>query len=219
MRALFDKIKNFSIITIVASVVIGAVLLIKPDEALQFVSIACGATMIVLGAASWIYYFAKDKSLFLAGLGSIVLVVGIFVCVKYESIVSFLLFFFGLFILVSGIINLLTSFRSRKYGLGSWAISLVLSVLTVILGIIILVNPFDSMLSIIRFLGAGLLIYAVVDIITFVQVKKVATIIKNEINEAVDNINDAVDDFNKSIGDDYSQVSQNEIDVDGKEID
>lgn len=219
MKELFNKVKNLSIITIVASVVIGAVLLIKPDEALQFVSIACGATMITLGIASWIYYFAKDKSLFLAGLGTIVLVVGIFVCIKYESIVSFLLFFFGLFILVSGIINLLTSFRSRKYGLGSWAVSLVLSVLTVILGIVILVNPFNSMLSIIRLLGVGLLIYAVVDIITFVQVKKVASIIKNEINEAVDNFSDAVDDFNKAIENDYSPSSQNEIDVDGEEVD
>lgn len=219
MKELFNKVKNLSIITIVASVVIGAVLLIKPDEALQFVSIACGAAMITLGIASWIYYFAKDKSLFLAGLGTIVLVVGIFVCIKYESIVSFLLFFFGLFILVSGIINLLTSFRSRKYGLGSWAVSLVLSVLTVILGIVILVNPFNSMLSIIRLLGVGLLIYAVVDIITFVQVKKVASIIKNEINEAVDNFSDAVDDFNKAIENDYSPSSQNEIDVDGEEVD
>ena len=55
MKDLLIKIKNFSIITIIASFVIGLVLLIWPNESITAVSILTGVTTILLGVTALIF--------------------------------------------------------------------------------------------------------------------------------------------------------------------
>lgn len=184
MREFFGKIKNLSIITIIASAVMGIVLLARPGETLYVVSMICGITMIALGVGALISYFVKDRNMLLIILAVISVVMGIIVCVKYKSIVSILLFLFGLFILISGIVDLITSIDVKRYGFGDWIVSFLMSLVTVVLGLLIVVNPFSSSLAVIRLLGISLIVYAVLDLIAFIQVKKVAKAVK----EAVINI-------------------------------
>lgn len=184
MREFFGKIKNLSIITIISSAVMGIVLLARPGETLYVVSMICGITMIALGVGALISYFVKDRNMLLIILAVISVIMGIIVCVKYKSIVSILLFLFGLFILISGIVDLITSIDVKRYGFGDWIVSFLMSLVTAVLGLLIVVNPFSSSLAVIRLLGISLLVYAVLDIIAFIQVKKVAKAVK----EAVINI-------------------------------
>ena len=184
MREFFGKIKNLSIITIIASAVMGIVLLARPGETLYVVSMICGITMIALGVGALISYFVKDRNMLLIILAVISVIMGIIVCVKYKSIVSILLFLFGLFILISGIVDLITSIDVKRYGFGDWIVSFLMSIVTAVLGLLIVVNPFSSSLAVIRLLGISLLVYAVLDLIAFIQVKKVAKAVK----EAVINI-------------------------------
>lgn len=184
MREFFGKIKNLSIITIIASAVMGIVLLARPGETLYVVSMICGITMIALGVGALISYFVKDRNMLLIILAVISVIMGIIVCVKYKSIVSILLFLFGLFILISGIVDLITSIDVKRYGFGDWIVSFLMSLVTAVLGLLIVVNPFSSSLAVIRLLGISLLVYAVLDLIAFIQVKKVAKAVK----EAVINI-------------------------------
>lgn len=184
MREFFGKIKNLSIITIISSAVMGIVLLARPGETLYVVSMICGITMIALGVGALISYFLKDRNMLLIILAVISVIMGIIVCVKYKSIVSILLFLFGLFILISGIVDLITSIDVKRYGFGDWIVSFLMSLVTAVLGLLIVVNPFSSSLAVIRLLGISLLVYAVLDLIAFIQVKKVAKAVK----EAVINI-------------------------------
>ena len=91
MKDLLIKIKNFSIITIIASFVIGLVLLIWPNESITAVSILTGVTTILLGVTAWISYFAKEKSIILATAGTVCIIIGVIICVKYQSIIAILL--------------------------------------------------------------------------------------------------------------------------------
>lgn len=184
MREFFGKIKNLSIITIISSAVMGIVLLARPGETLYVVSMICGITMIALGVGALISYLVKDRNMLLIILAVISVIMGIIVCVKYKSIVSILLFLFGLFILISGIVDLITSIDVKRYGFGDWIVSFLMSLVTAVLGLLIVVNPFSSSLAVIRLLGISLLVYAVLDLIAFIQVKKVAKAVK----EAVINI-------------------------------
>lgn len=173
MKEFFVKLKNLSIITIVAGFAIGILLLLQPGETVQLVSMLCGITVIILGAGAWISYFSKFKSTILAILGTLAIISGIILCVKYKSIISVVLFLFGVFILVSGVVDFASAIDAKRNDLKSWIISLIMSVATIILGLLVIVNPFDSMLVITRLLGAGLIVYAVMDLISFIQVKKI----------------------------------------------
>lgn len=181
MRAFIEKLKNLSIITMIASAVIGIILLARPDEALYTVSMLCGITIVALGIGAAISYFANDRNVFLIILSVIAIITGIIICVKYKSIVSILLFLFGIFILIGGIINMITSFDAKINGLGDWIVSFILSAVSVIMGLIIVINPFDSSLAVIRLLGVSLIVYAVLDLVAFIQVRKVAKAVKDAV--------------------------------------
>ena len=204
MKDLLIKIKNFSIITIIASFVIGLVLLIWPNESITAVSILTGVTTILLGVTAWISYFAKEKSIILATAGTVCIIIGVIICVKYQSIIAILLFLFGIFITISGAVDLITSFYSKAGGLGTWGVSTVLS-----LAVLIMVNPLHTSQALVRLVGAGLIVYAIVDLVTFIQVKRVAKEIKEEFKNIEPPIVDA----------DAKEVNNDdEIDSDGREV-
>lgn len=183
MRDFFIKLKNLSLITIAAGLIIGILLLFQPDKTVQFVSILCGITVIMLGVGAWISYFTKVKSTILAILGSLAIIAGIILCIKYESIISTVLFLFGIFILISGIVDFVSAIDAKKNDLKSWIVSLLMAAATIILGLLVVVNPFSSMLVLTKLLGAALIVYAVMDLITFIQVKKV---VKYSLSEQID---------------------------------
>lgn len=174
MNGFLMKIKNLSLITIIASVIIGMVLLIRPDEALQFVSLVCGITVLLLGIGCWVTYFAKNNSIFMAVVGTLALIVGIVVCVKYKSIISILLFIFGIFLIISGVIDFISAIDAKRNDMSSWVVSLVMALAIVVAGIVITVNPFSSIVFVTRLLGGALIVYAVMDLICLVQIRKIA---------------------------------------------
>lgn len=183
MRDFFIKLKNLSLITIAAGLVTGILLLFQPDKTVQFVSILCGITVIMLGVGAWISYFTKVKSTILAILGSLAIIAGIILCIKYESIISTVLFLFGIFVLISGIVDFISAIEAKKNDLKSWIVSLIMAAVTIILGLLVIINPFDSMLVLTKLLGAALIVYAVMDLIAFIQVKKV---VKYSLSEQID---------------------------------
>lgn len=183
MREILIRIKNLSLITIAAGFIIGIILLVRPDESVEFISILCGATVIMLGVGAWISYFTKFRSTFLAILGTLAVVAGIILCVKYRSIISAVLFLFGIFVLVGGVVDLVSALEARKNDLKSWIISVVMAVIAIVLGLLVIINPFNSVMALTRILGAGLIVYAVMDLITFIQIRKM---VKFTLNGQVD---------------------------------
>lgn len=173
MREFLIKIKNLSLITIAAGFIIGIVLLVRPDETVQFISILCGVTVIMLGIGAWISYFTKFKSTILAILGTLAVIAGIILCVRYRSIVSAVIFLFGVFVLVGGIVDLISAIDAKRNDLKSWIVSVIMSAVTIILGLIVIINPFDSVMVLTQLLGAGLIVYAVMDLISFIQIRKI----------------------------------------------
>lgn len=173
MREFLIKIKNLSLITIAAGFIIGIVLLVRPDETVQFISILCGVTVVMLGIGAWISYFTKFKSTILAILGTLAVIAGIILCVRYRSIVSAVIFLFGVFVLVGGIVDLISAIDAKRNDLKSWIVSVIMSAVTIILGLIVIINPFDSVMVLTQLLGAGLIVYAVMDLISFIQIRKI----------------------------------------------
>lgn len=177
MRELFIKIKNLSIITVIVSLLIGVVLIIRPGESLKLVSLLCGITVIALGIAALFSYFTKYKTTVLAVLGVISIIGGIIISVKYQALMSVIVFVFGLFILFSGVVDFFGAIDSKRNDIKSWIVSMALAVVTIIFGLLITVNPFSSVVALTRILGVGLIVYAVMDFISFIQIKKIAQMV------------------------------------------
>lgn len=188
MRNVAVYLKNLSLITMIAGLITGIILIAKPEQSVQFICIIFGAVLILLGIGSVISYFTKLKLTFLAVIGVILVIIGVMVCIRYDRLVSAVIFLFGLFVTISGIVDFVSALDARKNNLKSWIFSIVMSVGVTILGIIVLVNPFDSAILLTRLLGLSLIIYAMLDLITLIQVRKIFKL-KTVKLDGVDEIN------------------------------
>lgn len=188
MRNVAVYLKNLSVITMIAGLITGIILIAKPEQSVQFICIIFGAVLILLGIGSVISYFTKLKFTFLAVIGVILVIIGVMVCIRYERLVSAVIFLFGLFVTISGIVDFISALDARKNNLKSWIFSIVMSVGVTILGIVVLVNPFDSAILLTRLLGLSLIIYAMLDLITLIQVRKIFKL-KTVKLDGVDEIN------------------------------
>ena len=75
------------------------------------------------------------------------------VCYGIAGVILIIPFVIGMFIVVEGILNIVRSFQLRQWGFERWLYDLVLSVLLLILGMIIVVNPFDAALVSVMMIG------------------------------------------------------------------
>lgn len=172
------RIKKFSLATIAVSAVAGLLFLIFPAQCIKYISLALGISLIAIGIIAVIGYFADRSSAFSLALGIIVLITGIVVCAKYKAIISLIVVIFGIFILITGLVDFATSIKAIvTLGISGW-FTLVLSAITSVFGIIAITKSTELTETIVQFIGASLLIYAVLDLISFFQVKSIANRIK-----------------------------------------
>lgn len=184
-------LKKFSISTIIVSAVLGVLFIAFPGKCIQYISLFVGAALIVIGAVAVVTYLLDKNTILPLVLGIIVLVTGIVICAKYRQIISIIVVIFGIFILISGLVDFVASFKSIAIlRLSGW-FTLVLSVITIIFGIVAITKSAALTDSIVRFIGAALIIYAVLDLVSFIQVNAMAKKIKQKIDAQSDIIVEA----------------------------
>ena len=189
-------LKKFSISTIIVSAVLGVLFIAFPDKCIQYISLFVGAALIVIGAVAVITYLLDRNTILPLVLGIIVLVTGIVICAKYRQIISIIVVIFGIFILISGLVDFVASLKSLAILRISGWFTLVLSVITVIFGVVAITKSAALTDSIVRFIGASLIIYAVLDLVSFIQVNAMAKKVKQRINEGSDIVVEAQEQDN-----------------------
>lgn len=189
-------LKKFSISTIIVSAILGVLFIAFPDKCIQYISLFVGAALIVIGAVAVITYLLDRNTILPLVLGIIVLVTGIVICAKYRQIISIIVVIFGIFILISGLVDFVASLKSLAILRISGWFTLVLSVITVIFGVVAITKSAALTDSIVRFIGAALIIYAVLDLVSFIQVNAMAKKVKQRINEGPDIVVEAQEQDN-----------------------
>ena len=154
---------------------------------LAYTALFVGGAFTACGVFALISYISSDnKSKLTLVLGMISAISGIIICIAYRQIMSIIVFFIGLFLLIGGIVNLVNSFYVAASRHRSWLLTVALSVASIALGIVSIINPFATQTKIVQFVGAGLIVFAVTDIIALVQVKKVAKEVQEQIQNQTD---------------------------------
>jgi uncharacterized membrane protein HdeD (DUF308 family) len=180
------EVKKFSIATIVVSAIVGLLFIFFPAQCIKYTSLFVGIALIAIGVVAIVSYIADKSGTFSLLMGIIILICGIVICVKYKAIISLIVIIFGIFILASGIVDLSASIRSIiRFSNVGW-FTLVLSIVTIILGIIAITKSGQLTEGIIQFIGVALIVYAVLDIISYIQVNKLAKKIKEATDSLID---------------------------------
>lgn len=179
-------LKRFSIATIIVSAIMGVLFIAFPSKCIQYISLVVGVSLIVTGIISVVSYIIERDTKLPLVLGTISLISGIIVCAKYRAIISIIVVILGIFILTSGIVDMATSIRSIMLFRKSGWFTMLLSVITIIFGIVAITKSAQLTDGIVRFIGAALIVYAVLDLATYIQVNSKV----NQVKDAVDSISD-----------------------------
>ena len=177
-----------SIVFSIIFILLGAFLLARPDDAIHLVSYALGIILAVWGVISIIQFFTDKESQsyldFSFITGAFVFIFGVIILIKPDIIASIIPLLLGVWMLVNGVTKL--SYALTLNSNKNAASSIIISVVIIILGIALVVNPFSGAEKLVQILGISIIVYSVLDLAECFTIKSVLKSEgnKNEIIEA-----------------------------------
>ena len=88
--------------------------------------------------------------------GLVLLAAGAFLIVRMDTVISFLPFVFGLMLLGGCAGKIQTALDLRRVGTQMWLASLLMAGISLVLGIVLLCQPFQSAMVLTRFIGVSI---------------------------------------------------------------
>ena len=142
---------------------LGVFLLMKPTTALNIVCYALGAVVLACAAVQLIRYFVVERGVFQSQLtlisGIICLALGAFLILRSDIV-------FGLFVIFDAIARVQNALDLRRCGYSSWKSFLLLPVLSVVLGVIMILNPFGTMETLVMAIGIILIVEGSINLLS-----------------------------------------------------
>lgn len=161
----------------VATLVFGLLLLICPQLLTDLVFNICGTALCVFGVFNILRYFLRRDPY--SGFnwelctGLILLTVGVILIVFKNALLSLLPLVFGLALLIGGIVKLQAAMNMRRMMYGKWHFTMIAAGISTVLGVLIIANPFGTLLTLLRVIGGALCIEAIEDIFSLRSYKEV----------------------------------------------
>ena len=166
--------KNKNISKFVSSLIyilMGLALIMKPGLVEDAFCYILAAAAILIGIVKLIAYMAtkvetriaEDTNGFAVGISLILL--GLFVLMKSTMFVLLVPFVLGFMITFKGIEGIQNVLNLKKFGFGYRKGVMAVSVIIVIFGIVVMVNPFSTLKVLLVMLGIGLLASGVFDLL------------------------------------------------------
>ena len=202
------KLLKSSIWSSIALVVLGLLLIFYSELTILSISYVIGGILIAIGVIALIKYISninkdiKNEIDIVYGIGTIIL--GIIVISNPKAIASIIPFVLGVLIVINSTAKIDYSFKLRKNKNNLWISTLVVALIALICGVLLIFNPFAGAEFITKIIGAILLIYAILDIISTIRISKVlketfSTDKKKKIEDKIPEA-DVVEDNTKSKG-------------------
>ena len=185
MENLSIRVKKMSIVSIIFSILfiaIGIFLLLKPETAINIICYVLGVLLILWGVVSMIQFFSDKTSESYLSIsfifGAFVFIFGLIILIKPEIIASIIPLLLGIWMLINGVTKLSYSLTINK--LSNATVSIIGSILIIILGVLLIFNPFAGAKSLVQIIGISFIVYSVIDLaesiaLTFSLKKKEST--------------------------------------------
>lgn len=173
-----DIIKKKEIKGILGSlllIVLSVFLMLKPIEIIGTLIKVIGMILLICGVFDFANYFVnkKEESLFDYGLvkGIIEITIGVLFIFKYDLLINLFPCILGLIIVFINIFKLQTAISLKEFE-SNYMTGVIISSLSIILGLVIVINPFETIEVVIIVSGAVLLISELSNILYSISVLK-----------------------------------------------
>lgn len=163
------KYEKNSLIINLLMILVSILLIVNPNGILNLVMIIFGIGVIIDGIFHVISFFRTEKEYkFFGGdlfEGILAIVAGVFILFNKTLIFSFIQIVIGAWIIVRSILKLQIAFNLKDNNSSKWVFVLISSIITFLLGVLVIINPFASMIAVTVVVGIILLVSSIVDLI------------------------------------------------------
>lgn len=167
--------KNLNLITIgsiimdVIFIALGVFLIVNPELSTKVSGVLLGILLVVAGLYSIIKYILNMDSAFIFAFeliyGLLSAIAGILIMANPLSLANFITIIVGLWFIISAGIKISIALQFKASKEETWVLNLVIGILTIIIGILLLINPFNAYIVLTTYVGIMLIIYAGMDIV------------------------------------------------------
>ncbi len=168
-------LKRDKILSGIALLVIGILFIAAPASSARAVWSVIGIIILAAGLLRGIMAFKMKEAGFVKTLmfitAAVLIIVGIILTANPGYLIAYSFIVFGLILIVNNFINILGVMKNEIRVEGSRTLYLVLSAALLILGVVILLNPFATSDILTRIIGVALIVDGIVDLLIGLRIK------------------------------------------------
>lgn len=177
MGNIFREQRRSSIVMAVLTLLLGLLLVLAPNRSIRLLCGLLGAALLLVGLSyvrSWADVGRRQAGVprwfLLPGL--LLAALGLWLLTSPGSVIVLIQFSVAAVLIFHGVIDLQGAVSLARLGIPNWWVDLVLAVLTVVLGGVVLLNPFGTMEAMTMLIGASLVYDGASDLYLIYRVSK-----------------------------------------------
>lgn len=158
MREMLKKIKADVVLSAILCIILGIVLFVYTAQATNLICTILALFLIVMGAGHIVTYLLnKNKNTVRLICGIIVLVIGVWILANPAVVISLIPAIIGVILLLHGIEGIRLAVDTKQANDTAWISGLILSVITIIFGLVLIVRAFEAAQIAFKVVGIALI--------------------------------------------------------------
>lgn len=170
----YNRMIIYSLITAILSILVGLVLIFLPAVSNKVVGIIIGVVILIFGINAVYKYFHRDGAKIYSlniVFGVLYSILGVVIILYPYSVMEFVTVCLGLFIIINGATKVNYGLWLKRGSEDSWLVTLVTGIFLVVLGIMVVFNPFSAF-TLTQLSGAFLIIVGILNVSDTILFKK-----------------------------------------------
>ena len=157
--------------------VVGMLFILNSDISTLVLTRVLGIAMLVFGGIKILGYLSKDlfRLAFQYDLefGIVLLAMGLIVLIRPKQFMDFIFVALGVAVLADSLFKIRIAFESKRFGITSWAATFVLAILNGMIGIALMVQPWNAAQVMTVVLGISLIAEGILNLCVSVSMVKI----------------------------------------------
>lgn len=170
----YNRMIIYSLLTAILAILVGLTLIFLPSVSNKIVGIIMGVVILIFGINAVYKYIHRDGAKIYSlniVFGVLYSILGVVIILYPFSVMEFVTVCLGIFIIINGATKINYGVWLKKGNEDSWLVTLVTGIFLVIIGIMLVFNPFAS-LTLTQLCGAFLIIVGILNVSDTVLFKK-----------------------------------------------
>lgn len=189
MKDLLKKVFLMSLVSSILFFAFGLLLFLQADAVIKTVSVMIGIILVGLGVVPIVNYFKTRNAGFFSNTGLLYgifsVVAGFIILFNSDILATIIPILSGVWVIVNSVNKIQISMELRDEKVDFWIVSFIFSLLMLVVGAFLIINPLKSSLYVTQTIGIVIMVYAALDIIDTIVIKVKAKKVAKDISDSI----------------------------------